>query len=415
MRILYISTVFPRPEENSTIYTDLAEELRDRGHEIFVVAADGNPGIKNTQLNIERGLNVLRVKTNTLYNVSIIKKGFSVITLKYRLTYYMKKFLSNKKFDFILFESPPVTIVDVVKWAMKEFNCPSYLMLKDIFPQNAVDIGLMKENGIIYRYFKKKEQELYHTASIIGCMSEANRQYIIKHNPWLDINKVEIFPNTKKIRYYGDKPTEYRIRRRYGIPDDVVVAVFGGNMGKPQGIDFLLDVISKCKDRKDIFFLLVGRGTERYRVIDYINQKSFKNVLLIDPLPRAEYETLLTECDIGLIFLDKRFTIPNFPSRVLSYFEYSLPVLAATDSNTDFGQMIESSKAGFWVQSGDINGFIEKLDILIKNANLRYQMGKSARKYLEKYFHVGISVDILESHFNKSSNNINFSNLGGKK
>jgi len=401
LRILYISTVFPRPEESSTIYTDLAEELRDRGHEIFVVAADGSTGVMRTQLSIERGLNVLRVKTNSLYNVNIIKKGFSVITLKYQLIYNMKKFLNKKKFDFILFESPPVTIVDVVKWAMKEFGCPSYLMLKDIFPQNAVDIGLMKENGIVYKYFRKKEQKLYRTASIIGCMSELNRRYIIKHNPWLNINKVEIFPNTKKIRYYGERPIEYRIRRRYGISDDIIVAIFGGNMGKPQGIDFLLEVISECKEREDIFFLLVGRGTERYRIVDYIRQKNLKNVLLIDPLPRDEYEILLTECDIGLIFLDKRFTIPNFPSRVLSYFEYGLPVLAATDINTDFGQMIENAKAGFWVQSGDISSFIEKLNILANNADLRYQMGKAGRKYLEKNFNVGISVDILEKHFNK--------------
>jgi len=313
----------------------------------------------------------------------------------------MKKFLKHEKFDFILFESPPVTMSNVVDWAMKYFKCPSYLMLKDIFPQNAVDIGIMKKDSILYRYFRNKEKKLYRVASIIGCMSEANKDYILRHNPWLNNKKVEIFPNTKKIRYFGSKTKNFTMRRKYGIPENTIVAVYGGNMGKPQGLDFLLDIMIQIKERKDIFLLLVGRGTERNRIRNYIKQNALKNVLLVDNLPRDEYETLITECDIGLIFLDKRFTIPNFPSRVLSYFEYRLPVLAATDSNTDFRNMIENAKAGFWVQAGDIDNFIKKLDILIQDDKLRQRMGKAGREYLEKNFNVGVSVKILEKHFNK--------------
>jgi glycosyltransferase involved in cell wall biosynthesis len=403
LKILYISTVFPSPEKNSTIYTDLIEELKERGHEIVVVATDDKRNVDRTKLNVERGVTVLRVKTGSIYDVSLIEKGISILTLKYYLISAIKKFLKHKKFDLILFESPPVTIVDVVNWAMKYFKCPSYLMLKDIFPQNAVDIGIMKTNSIVYRYFKQKEKKLYHIATTIGCMSNGNKEYILKHNLWLNRKKIDIFPNTKKINYYGSKPTDFKMRCKYGIPEDAVVAVYGGNMGKPQGLDFLLDIMSHSTERNDIFFLLVGRGTERSKIRDYIKREGLKNVLLIDNLPRDEYETLITECDIGLIFLDKRFTISNFPSRVLSYFEYSLPVLAATDVNTDFKEMIEKSKAGFWVQAGDIEDFMKKLDILIKDNDLRYRMGKSGREYLERNFHVGISADILERHFKKNN------------
>jgi len=406
LKILYISTVFPSPEKNSTIYTDLIEELKECGHEIVVVASDDKRNVNRTKLNVERGVTVLRVKTGSIYDVSLIEKGVSILTLKYYLISAIKKFLKHKKFDLILFESPPVTIVDVVNWAMKYFKCPSYLMLKDIFPQNAVDIGIMKKNGILYRFFKHKERKLYRTASIIGCMSETNKGYILRYNPWLDNEKVEIFPNTKKINYYGSKPTDFKMRRKYGIPEDSVVAVYGGNMGKPQGLDFLLDIMTQSKGRKDIFFLLVGRGTERNKIKEYIKREGLKNVLMINNLPRNEYETLITECDIGLIFLDKRFTIPNFPSRVLSYFEYGLPVLAATDINTDFGKMIIDAKAGFWVQAGDAEDFMKKLDILIKDNDLRYRMGKLGREYLERNFHVGISTDILEKHFKKYSSGL---------
>lgn len=403
MKILYISNVFPREEESSTIYTDLAEELNRRGHQVFVVASEEKRKLAHTRLGQERDISVLRVKSGNMYDVGIIEKGFTVITLGSRLISAMKKYLKGMQFDLILFESPPVTMTGAVKWAMRHFNCPSYLMLKDIFPQNAVDIGIIKKGGLIYRYFKRQEEELYRTASIIGCMSEANREYILRNNPWLNPSKVEIFPNTKYIRYNGSRPTDYVMRRKYGIPENSVVAVFGGNMGKPQGVDFLMDVISARRDRKDVFFLLVGRGTERTMMRERIAREGLSNVLMLDALPRGEYERLIMECDIGLIFLDKRFTIPNFPSRVLSYFEYRMPVLAATDTNTDFGCMIEQAGAGYWVQAGDLENFIKKLDLLAGDAVLRCRMGNAGRRYLEKYYNVGVSVDILESRFGKQS------------
>lgn len=401
LKILYISNVFPKQEQNSTIYTDLAEELNRRGHRIFVVASEERHNLSQTWLGKERGIPVLRVRSGNLYDVSLLEKGITVLLLKPRLISAIKKYLKNMQFDFILFESPPVTMVGTIRWAMQHFNCPSYLMLKDIFPQNGIDIGIIKKGGLIYRYFKRQEEALYRTASIIGCMSEANRQYILRKNTWLDPGKVEILPNTKRIRYYGLRATVFFMRRKYGIPEDAVVAVFGGNMGKPQGVDFLMDIISASSDRKDLFFLLVGRGTERARMRERILREALSNVLMLDAIPRDDYEHLITECDIGLIFLDKRFTIPNFPSRVLSYFEYSMPVLAATDTNTDFGCMVEDAGAGYWVQAGDLENYIKRLDLLVGDAGMRHSMGHAGRRYLEMHYNVGVSADILERRFGK--------------
>jgi glycosyltransferase involved in cell wall biosynthesis len=399
MRILYISTVFPRPEQSSTIYTDLAEALKKRGHEIFVVATDATGNANKAKMSEERGIPVLRVKILKMYDVGLVQKGISVVTLKYYIINAMKKRFKKEKFDLILFETPPITIIDVVKWAMDHFNCPSYLMLKDIFPQNGVDIGIIKKDSVIYKYFKYKEKKLYNTASTIGCMSEANKQYILSHNPLINSDKVELFPNTKEITYNPQGTTTYEMRHKYGIPKNKVVAVFGGNMGKPQGLEFLMDIIKENNNIENIFFLLVGRGTERIMVRDFILKEGLTNVVLLEALPRDDYECLMTECDIGLIFLNKKFTIPNFPSRVLSYFEYGLPVIAATDENTDFGSMVENAAAGYHIKAGDKETFNLKLKELASDVKKRHKMGQSGRRYLEENFQVGVSVDILEKHF----------------
>ncbi len=120
------------------------------------------------------------------------------------------------------------------------------------------------------------------------------------------------------------------------------------------------------------------------------------NALLIDNLPREEYELVTRACDVGLVLLDSKFTIPNYPSRILSYMEYSMPVLAATDINTDFKDLIIESKCGKWVSSDNMLDFCSEIKELASDELLRKSLGINGRKYLELYFDVKKSVEIIE-------------------
>ena len=398
MNILYISTVFPKPEDSSTIYTDLAEELTKENHKVTVVVSEEKKKAPHTKLSQERGMEVLRVATGNLYDVNIIEKGFTILMMQYQFKSAIKEHLKKKKFDLVLFESPPVTTASVVKWAMDYFNCPSYLMLKDIFPQNALDIGVLTKKHPAYAYFKYKEKKLYQTASIIGTMSEANLQYVRTHNPEVASNKVKLFPNTKKIKPFTDVLKSRDFRGSHNIPETAVLAVYGGNMGKPQGMDFVCEILISNKENAEVFFLLVGRGTEREKIAECIKDNGINNAILLNSLPREEYEEMLNEAGIGLVFLDQRFTIPNFPSRVLSYFEKKIPVLAAIDKNTDFGQMLQESKSGDYSIAGDLEDFNKKINFLIKNKDVRVAMGEAGYKYLVNNYNVEHSVKLLEEH-----------------
>lgn len=398
MNVLYIATSFPSPKKGSTIYTDLAEALVENGHKLTVVVSEERKNTKKTYWSKERGCEVLRVKTGNLYDVSFVEKGITILSLEYILKLAIKKYLSNKKFDLILYESPPVTNCGIVKYAKKKFNAKTYLMLKDIFPQNAVDIGIMKKNSFAYKIFKRKEKSLYNVSDVIGCMSEGNRRYVLEHNSSINPEKVIVFPNTKKINDLNKIENNMNLRKKYKIPLDSTVFIFGGNMGKPQGTDLLCNAINKLKDNKDIFFLLVGRGTERENIRRFIENNDCRNVLQIDNLPRDEYEDMVKQCDVGLVLLDHRFTIPNYPSRILAYMEYSMPVVAATDSNTDFKELIKDSNCGLWCCSDNIEEFCNNIVTISKDKQLRENKGRHGRKYLEDNFNVNISVKLIEKY-----------------
>ena len=181
MRILFICSDYCKPEKGSNIYTDLADSLNNNNHIVKVVVAEERKKIKETTLYEENGIPVLRVKTGNLYEIGFAEKAFTFLTISHDLKKGIKKHFNNEKFDLILFQSPPLTMHKVVKWAMKKYHAPSYLMMKDIFPQNGLDIGLYTKNNPMYIYFKREEKKLYQISSKIGWMSQGNIEYLQKH------------------------------------------------------------------------------------------------------------------------------------------------------------------------------------------------------------------------------------------
>ena len=405
MNILYIASIFPTPKEGENLYTDLASELVENGHRVTVIVSEEKRKIDDTKVCMERNFNVIRVRTGNLYEIGSVEKAISFITLQSKMKNAINKYLSDEKFDMIVFMSPPVTMYGVVNFAMKKYNCFSYLMQKDIFPQNAVDLKIMTKYNPAYWYFRHKEKELYKISTVIGCMSEKNKEYLLNHNKDLDCEKLQIFPNTTKLNREEEYIDDARqIKRRYSIPENRVIITYGGNFGKPQGIDFLIQILGVYKDNKNVEFLLVGKGTEKEKLYRYIKEKNIENVKLINFLNSEEFSKILKISDIGLVLLDYRFTIPNIPSKTLTYFKNKVPIMAATDNNTDFKQLLENSGAGLWCESNDVYSFKEKLDFLIANKKVRKEMGENGRLFLEKNLTTEVSVKILENTFRNLKN-----------
>ena len=304
------------------------------------------------------------------------------------------------KFDFVLYTTPPITLVSAVEYVKKRDNAKTYLLLKDIFPQNAIDLGMMRKTGLkgfIYRYFRNKEKKLYAVSDWIGCMSQANVDYVLKHNPEVSPEKVEVCPNSiEVIDKSVDEETRVAIRKKYGIPLDKKVFIYGGNLGKPQGIPFLIKCLDKVKDVQEAFFLVVGNGTEYGLLESYAAKANQANFKLMQRLPKEDYDTLVGACDVGMIFLDHRFTIPNFPSRLLSYMQAKLPVLAVTDPNTDVGKVIVEGGFGWWCESNDEEYFL-KYVLNILNAEVD-EFGRQGFRYLLKYYSANDSYNIISSH-----------------
>src|SRR5690606_3713052 len=270
-----------------------------------------------------------------------------------------------------------------------------------IFPQNAIDMQMMKSNGFLHRYFVKKEKELYKISDKIGCMSPANVDFILKHNPELNPAKVEVNPNSiEPIEINYSEKDKNEVRSKYKLPLDKKILVYGGNLGKPQGLDFLLETIKECKNAQ-AYFLIVGDGTEFPKLKEWFDVNKPNNAKLLQRLPKSDYDRLLESCDIGLIFLHQDFLIPNFPSRLLSYLEMKKPIIAATDPNTDIGDIIEKHNCGKKVIAGNIEQMLNSINNLLEEDLKKYE--QNCINLLNNEYLVERSYQIIISHFNHLS------------
>lgn len=401
MNVLFLTIAKINNIADNGIYTDLLREFRDNGHNVFVISPREKRLALPTEHSVEEGVNFLRVKIGNITKVNLVEKGISTIMIEELFLKELKEYYADIKFDLVLYSTPPITFDKVIRYVKKRDGASSYLLLKDIFPQNAVDLKMFSKYSPFYWYFRHKEKNLYRNSDFIGCMSKANVDYVLTHNPNIDLETVEVCPNSiEPMNIQVLESDRVQVRKKYNIPIDKIVFVYGGNLGKPQGVNFLIDCIRVNEGNEQSYFLIVGSGTEYRKLENYFDKEKPKYAQLLSQLPKNDYEVLANSCDVGLIFLDKRFTIPNFPSRLLSYMQASMPVLAATDINTDIGEVIENGKFGYWCESENLKGFNQLVNKLC-DGELRDVLGKNARNYLESNYTAKHSYEIIMSHFNK--------------
>lgn len=394
--------------EQSGIYPDLLRRFRKDGWNIYVVTPRERSLGQPTGLTESEGVHILGVKTLNLQKTNVIEKGIGQVSVETLYTRAIKKHLDGVRFDLILYSTPPITFPKVIAYLKKQNpEAVTYLLLKDIFPQNAVDLGMMTTTGVkglLYKFFRNKEKKLYALSDHIGCMSPANVEYVIKHNSEIAKERVEVAPNSvglvpvlSETEERAKRSTERGyMRYKYHLPTDKPVFIYGGNLGKPQGIPFLMECLEANSNREDCHFLVIGTGTELPRLLQWYEEKNPKNVTVMKGLPKAEYDELVRTCDVGLIFLDHRFTIPNYPSRLLSYLENKMPVLCATDPNTDMGRIAEENGYGYWCESNNVEAFNAILDKMI-HAD-RKVMGEKGYQFLKENYLVEHTYSAIIKH-----------------
>jgi len=396
MRILIIVVYYlPSTKSSAKLIHDLAVEFCRLGHETIVLTPDDEL-VLDSEVAYVNGIKILRVRTGKIGRASKIVRGFNEILLSPMLWRKGRKFFQNNMCDLVVWYSPSIFFASLVKKLKKLFGCPSYLILRDIFPQWAVDAGVLKK-GIIYKFFRRKEVEQYEAADVIGVQSPANLGYF-RENRFESRYHLEVLYNWSKLEETNIPYRNYR--EQLGL-NGKIVFFYGGNIGVAQDMDNIIRLADNLRNEPKAYFLLVGDGSEVERLKEIIKKKKLTNITIHEAVDQQQYLAMLSEFDVGLISLERKIKTQNFPGKMLGYMYYSMPILASINPGNDLKEILEEKHAGLVCINGNDAQFRDNAIQLIRDSNLRYQLGLNARSLLKSTFSVSRAAEQILAHFEK--------------
>ncbi|WP_178076615.1 glycosyltransferase family 4 protein [Pseudomonas sp. 43NM1] len=392
--VVLLTTKYADDKKDAWLTNELAYSLDQDGHNVSVVVFSW---LKNEPVSFTKvidGITVIRVKLPEIfYNTGVVGTALKIFIFPFLARYEVRK--QVKKCDLLIANTPCVTILGLSRFFRKKYNAKSYLVCWDFFPYYLKDLGAIR-NKLFFGFFRHLEELMYKSFDRIGCMTDGNAQFLSENFPAVDKERVEILPLWAKIKDV-EPIDKSAVRLKYNLPSTSFIAVYGGAMSIVQELENILE-LAVLYSGSEVTFLFIGRGTEKDRLEKLASARGLENVKFIDYVPRDEYQHVVQACDVGLISLSRKLTVPSFPSKSLDYFKVSLPVLASLDPVTDFGTILEDKiSAGFAVVAGDVASLKRKLDLLISDAELCAALGANGRRYYEKYLSVENARSIIMS------------------
>ena len=367
---------------------ELALELQKMGHEVTVLT----PSAEIASKTMERfeGVNVWRFPSGKIKNVGKVRRAYNEMRLSDAAWKAFSNELKSTRHDIIVYYSPTICWGTLVNRLKRTWNVPAYLILRDIFPQWAVDRGLIRKGSLVERVFLHFEKINYEVADVIGLMSRRNLDWFRENKECGAI--LEILPN-----WASDTPVEPDGRRRKELGlDGKVIFFYGGNIGHAQDMMNVVRLAKRMRAHPEAHFLLVGAGDEFDLVKDAIEKETLTNMTLLPAVPQEEFKKLQAECDVGLFTLDKKHTTHNFPGKLLGYMVQRMPILGSVNPGNDLKEVVEGYGAGYVSVNGEDDLFYENATKLL-DPTRRKEMGVNAKRLLTDRFSVHAAAEKILS------------------
>ncbi|MBF0343511.1 MAG: glycosyltransferase family 4 protein [Nitrospirae bacterium] len=381
---------------------ELAEDLNDRGHDVVVVTAYPQHNLSPDNryhpfdtVSNENNIKVLRIKTLPSHMINYFVRGISHIVLPFIFLRSIKQHI-NQKIDIVIVYSPPLSLSIVGSRLKKLLKARFILNVQDIFPQNAIDLGILK-NRLVISFFEHIEANAYSIADNIVVHSESNSDFL-RNKKNVPHDKITTIYNWIDIAPYVKAYATGQFRKQLYLENKFVL-LFAGVIGPSQGLDLLLEVAYKLRHIPDICFLIVGDGMEKKRLERKIANSSISNVIFRPFVSREEYPKLVKDTDVGVVCLSNLNRTPVVPGKILGYMAASVPIVAFLNRESDGHRIIREANCGCSTISDNPLKASELVYKLYKERNKLQQYGENGFRFVSMNFTRAMCIDKLEKLF----------------
>ena len=399
MKLLLLTPYFP-PEVGSAshLYYELSRALSSRGHQVTVVTGlarynvvNGHQRPRYRPVTLERcqGFKVCRVLNLDIpWNRPLLRGVDQIIAA----TCAGLTGLGLPSFDLALVYSPPLPLALAALALCRLRGRPLVANVQDLFPQSAIDLGLM-HHPLIIRIFKAMESLLYRRADLIMAHSDGNRKYILAHGGHR--RPIKTLPNWVDTDAIRPASRFNGFRKQWGLNDRFIVS-FAGVMGYSQDLATILAAAARLQANKDILFLLVGDGVEKPHLVAHARRHHLDNVLFLPMQSRETYPEILAASDLCLTTLKAAVHTPVVPYKILNIMAAGRPLLACLPAAGDAAGLVRRSRCGFHLEPGDPAALAQAILQLYEDPDLAARLGNNGRAYAEAHFSLEASLTRLE-------------------
>lgn len=387
MRVVLIADTFPPLRNSGAVQLrDLSKEFARQGHSLTVALPSAEISMP-WELEEADGYQILRLRAPETKDIGYVRRTIGEFFMPFFMRRnFQKSPLGENQWDGVVWYAPSIFHAPFANFLKKTSHCKGYLIIRDIFPEWAVDMGLMRK-GLAYYFFDRVAKYQYSVADTIGVQTPGNASYFKK---WTEKSgrKLEVLQN------WLDKPAQLSCSLRVDATHLAgrKIFVYAGNMGVAQGMDIILDLAKKFLHRSDVGFIFVGRGSEAARLKNIAQQKALNNVLFFDEILPDEIPDLYSQCTAGIVALDPRHKTHNIPGKFLTYMQSGLPVLANINSGNDLAEVIRSERVGQVCESNNIDDLSRAAHVLLEQLDQDAEIGVRCHQIFEKEFSVDRAV-----------------------
>lgn len=379
----------------SKMLHELALNFIANGHQVTVITPSVNHQSNSLDVIQIDEVSVWRFANGPVKDVGKVKRAINETLMSFNAWRSISSKVTKDTFDGIVYYSPSVFFGPLVKKIKNKCECNAYLILRDIFPQWAIDAGIISTKSLITRYFRYFESLNYKNANAIGLMSEKNLELFQSIRP--ELKNTHVLFNWAAITPFGYIDQVDSIRKQLAL-EDKIIFFYGGNIGHAQDMKNLMKLAKGLKEQSAAHFLFIGQGDEVELITRLASEWDLDNVTILPSITQFEFKRVLAEVDVGLFSLAKNHTAHNFPGKILGYMVESLPILGSVNPYNDLQEIINGADAGRVFVNGEDEALLAEAKRLLEDSKLRTRQGNSAFQLLNNKFSVEAAAKLIFKH-----------------
>jgi glycosyltransferase involved in cell wall biosynthesis len=342
MRIAIVADVYPPLRSSGAVQLrDLSQEFVRQGHDTTVLVASPELDVP-CGTDDAHGVRVVRLRTPRTKEMGYVRRLIGELAMPFAMMRNLSRSsMASARYDAVIWYSPTIFLGPIVRKLKVASQAPSYLIIRDIFPQWAADMGLIPRGPILWVLDAIANYQ-YRSADVIGVQTPGNIKFFDTFNRKNQQTRIEVLQNwlaPAKNKGCAIDLSQTRLAGRR-------IFAYAGNMGVAQQMDKLLDMALALRERTDVGFLFVGRGSETDRLAARARDAGADNILFHDEISPDDIPGLYAQVHVGLISLDSRHQTHNIPGKFLTYMQAGLPVLASINLGNDLASLVSSQRVG---------------------------------------------------------------------